>query len=274
MRGASLWTEFSFFHAEHTQAEYSRVKTQLWTGTIGASSAPVSFTNRFISIFDIYFQLGHSKSKINDIKFYNSHSSTLTFMGQASATSIITILDSHFWFFSFSLGAGTHNTDIVRPYSITSDTWKTYNVMSSLHTGYTGKFYSLTLSSYLGLGYMYTSGIDITSADNTHVERKASNTIYPSISFLLDYTSYGIRPYIHTSFIMPIQLSKSKMKIAQREHEYNQDTIYTNSSLGLEYTLMLRYTQISFVGELGIKATLEKQSQIIPSVDLKIAISF
>ena len=195
-------------------------------------------------------------------------------MGQASATSIITMLDTHFWFFSLSLGAGTHNTDIIRPYSITSDTWKTYSVMSSIHTGYTGKFNGLTLSSYLGLGYMYTSKINITSADNTHVERKASNTLYPSISFLLDYTSQGIRPYIHTSFIAPLQLSKSTMKIAQIEHEYSQDTMYTHSSIGLEYTAMLRYTQISFTGELGIKATLEKHSHIVPYADLKLTISF
>ena len=274
IRGASVWSAFSFFYSEHTQPEYSRVKTQLWTGTIGASSAPVSFTNNFISIFDIFFQLGYSRSKINDIKFYNSHTSTLSFMGQANATSLITITDIHFWFFSLSLGAGTHNTDIVRPYSATSDTWKTYSVMSSIHTGYTGKFNGFSLSSYLGLGYMYTSKISLTSEDNTHVERKASNTLYPSISLLLDYTSYGIRPYIHSSFIAPIQLSKSKMKIAQVEHEYNQDTMYTNSNIGLEYTAMLRYTQISFAGELGIRATLEKHSYIVPYVDLKLTISF
>ena len=273
-KNISIWTQFSFYHSERSEKNYSKIETQLFTGAIGASTSPLSFTNRVTAIFDILFQAGYSKSTLKDVVSYNSTSNTFSFLGAITSTFKINIINNHSWFFSSSFGAGRLSTDIFRPYSLTSDAWTVYSILSSFYTGYTGKIGNIGINPYIGIGYRHISGINITSEDNTPVKRTPSDTLLPTIGIFLDYTVWGFRPYFHTSFTFPTSISQRAMQVAGIPREYSQNTNYTTSTLGLEYTHILRYTQISISGEFGLQTTLKKHPDILPYTNIKVTVSF
>lgn len=273
-RGASIWTNTSYTHSEKKQSGYANLTTSLIMGTLGFTSAPLSIGQRVTTVLDTFLQIGYSHTKIHDIKDNYSSSNSLSLHVDAISTWHIAIVPEHAWFISASFGVSGFMTRIYRPYAVTTDQWKHYGFNTGLYTGYTANISRIGIHSYVGLEYRYTSGFSLISGDNTHVSHKKVQSLYPSISFMLDYTIYGFRPYMQTSFIFPQQLTHSGLMIQNIPREYTVDNNHAITTIGLEYTHELKYTRIGFSGEVGMNALLHNSQQITPHVQLSVSFSF
>ena len=274
IRGFSVWAQGSFHYIEKSEKGFSPLKAYVTSAIAGLTSAPITITDKITTMLGAFFQISSSKTTIYDIKNQYSHATTSSFIGNIYSTWNIHLFDSHSLFFSLVLGGGSNKTTVTRPYAITEDKWTNYLLSTHAYIGYTGKYGIVSFTPYLGLSYNHSTEFSFLSADNTKVEHKGSHILSPSVGLLLDIYIYGMRPYIHTFFAMPFNLSKTKLTIQDREREYTTYTSYNRLALGFEYTHMFRYSQLSLLGEVGVRTTLSNNPDIEPHVNISVTISF
>nr|MDE7468958.1 autotransporter outer membrane beta-barrel domain-containing protein [Desulfovibrionaceae bacterium] len=273
-RGFSVWGQGSFHYIEKSEKGFSPLKAYVTSGIAGLTSAPITITDKVTTMLGAFFQISSSKTTIYDIKNQYSHSTTSSFIGNIFSTWNIQLFENHSLFFSIVLGGGSYKTTVTRPYAATEDKWTNYMLSTHAYLGYTGKYGIVSFTPYLGIIYNHITGFSLLSADNTKVTHKDNHLLSPSVGLLLDIYKHGMRPYIHTFFALPFNLSKAKLSIQDIEREYTTDTSYNNLALGFEYTHMLRYSQFSFLGEVGVRTTLSHKPDVEPHVNLSVTISF
>lgn len=274
IRGLSIWSQGSFHYIEKNEEGFSPLKTYLISGSLGITSAPITITDKVTTILDTFLHVSSSKTKVYDVKDRYSDSATSTLIGYILSTWSFKIIEKHYFFFSTGLGGGSYKTNVHRPYALTTDTWTNYIISTHFYTGYIGKLGAFSYIPYIGAQYTLSSEFSFTSQDNTHVQREASHTLSPLVGLILDYSLYGFRPYLHTSFGTSQDISKAKLLIQHREREYTTHTMYTNVALGFEYMHLFRYGQFSFLGEVGMRATIHKKTDIVPYMSLQMLLSF